>query len=304
MLRSTKDPDVFLDALIMKNIAELAMEKNFTTADKASLVTLCAIVKKFLAKIIGSTKNYTELNCRTDSNVIDALSGILETMKIPQKQIIKHIQDRPFSKGCWKSGVVDKMLTIQQDKANKEISKYGGVGGISSDYKQTLYQDPDHLEGPVAVVPEEIKNFKGFASIPPFLRIFPSKLALQNMNKNEYKEKEEKSSLLKIKNKREIEDKLIEVSLINAPQPTSSPTPPIPHPQEALSPPDPTQPPQPSLSSPPNPSSPSKDTLPAPHQSLPPSVPQTLQEETSQLKLKKRAAKGVAKIKEAESLFC
>jgi hypothetical protein len=71
----------------------------------------------------------------------------------------------------------------------------------------------DQEENTVEEVPDELRNIHGFTAIPPFLRVFPSKLALQNINKKKYDEEEEESELLQIKNKREIEDKLICISL-------------------------------------------------------------------------------------------
>ena len=73
-------------------------------------------------------------------------------------------------------------------------------------------------EGRYETVPDEIKKFRGFTAIPPFLRVFPSKLSLQNLTKRNYVEREEKSQLLSIKNKRDLEDKLVAVSQPNQEQ--------------------------------------------------------------------------------------
>ncbi|CAI2374947.1 unnamed protein product [Moneuplotes crassus] len=204
MKRSTKDPNVFLDRLIMKNIAEFALEKNFKTSDQVSLNILCEIVKQFVGKLADITKDSSELNGRSESNMIDALSGIFRHSKINQKQIIQHIKKKPFKYECWNEGLIEKIMSEQQEKADNFIKTH---------FKHTLPNNADDSADGCVELPENIKNFKGLPAIPPFLRNFPSNLSLQSMKKIEYKDKEEKSTSLKIKNKREVEDKLVEVTL-------------------------------------------------------------------------------------------
>ena len=79
-------------------------------------------------------------------------------------------------------------------------------------------------ENSVLTVPDEVVNIRGFTSIPPFLRVFPSNLALQNVIKDvskkntpdisqEISQKDAESQVLKIKNKRDVEDKIVSITL-------------------------------------------------------------------------------------------
>ena len=101
---------------------------------------------------------------------------------------------------------MNKIMNEQQVKADTFIT---------NQFKKGIWKNNKDWDNPVNIVPIEIKKFKGFTAIPPFLRIFPSQLSLQSLNKNKYVAKEEKSQLLKIKNKRDIEDKLVKVSLLD-----------------------------------------------------------------------------------------
>jgi hypothetical protein len=49
-----------------------------------------------VGRLATETKNYTELNCRTDSNMIDALTGVLYHAGITKQEIVKHSDNPPF----------------------------------------------------------------------------------------------------------------------------------------------------------------------------------------------------------------
>ena len=63
------------------------------------------------------------------------------------------------------------------------------------------------------VLPQEITQIDGFCSIPPFLRIFPDKLALEPILKKSHLEqvKEKKSDPTAIANRKRIEDSMIAI---------------------------------------------------------------------------------------------
>lgn len=159
-------------------------------------------MKGFVGRLATETKNYTELNCRTDSNMIDALTGVLYHAGITKQEIVKHADNPPFKLTWWERGIIPKILSEQQTKADEFIKK--NINKI--EFK-------DQEENSVLEVPDQVRNIHGFTSIPPFLRVFPSNLALQNLNISKYSENYEESELLKIKNKREIEDKVVDISL-------------------------------------------------------------------------------------------
>lgn len=81
----------------------------------------------------------------------------------------------------------------------------------------------DQEDNSVLSIPEEVTNVHGFTAIPPFLRIFPSALSLQNVLKTTKKPQPEvepvgeqkgtEAENLKIKNKRDLEDKLVSITL-------------------------------------------------------------------------------------------
>lgn len=164
--------------------------------------TLSDIVKGFIGKLAVETKNYTELNCRTDSNMIDALTGVLYHANITKTDMTQHIEKRPFKLVCWEKNIISKIVNEQQAKADMFIKNH--INKI--EFKE-------QEENSVLTVPDEVRNIRGFTAIPPYLRVFPSNLALQNIKKSKYEEKEDDNELLKIKNKRAIEDKIVNITL-------------------------------------------------------------------------------------------
>jgi hypothetical protein len=134
--------------------------------------------------------------------MIDALTGVLYHAGITKQEIAKHTDNPPFKLTCWERGIIPKIMSEQQTKADEFIKK--SINKI--EFK-------DQEENSVLEVPDQVRNIHGFTSIPPFLRVFPSNLALQNIKGNNYIENVEESELLKIKNKREIEDKVVDISL-------------------------------------------------------------------------------------------
>lgn len=164
--------------------------------------TLWDIAKGFIGKIAQEAKEWAELNNRTDSNIIDTLNSLIFTNAITKEKIVNHIREKPFQMVCWQQGMINKIRNEQQNKADHYVKQ--NINKI--EFK-------DQEENGVLTVPDEVRNINGFTAIPPYLRIFPSNLALQGLKKNLYVENSEESELLKIKNKRSIEDKIVAITL-------------------------------------------------------------------------------------------
>ena len=99
----------------------------------------------------------------------------------------------PFMLICWEKNKVNRIRCEQQTKADMFIKNH---------IQKVEFKDQEKNQ--VLTVPDEVRNVQGFTAIPPYLRVFPSKLALQNINKKKYEENNEESDMLKIKNKRDI----------------------------------------------------------------------------------------------------
>lgn len=112
----------------------------------------------------------SELNCRTDSNIVDVLTGILYNAAIPKPELKAHMQARPFKQVCWDKNIISRIVSEQQTKADQFIKQH---------INKIKFKEDE--ENNVLSVPDEVRNIHGFTSIPPFLRIFPSELALQSL---------------------------------------------------------------------------------------------------------------------------
>ena len=175
---------------------------------------LTDIIKGFITKMASDAKSIAELNCRTDSNMIDLLNWLNLNAHISKTDIINHIQKSPFKLVCWEKNIVKKITNEQQAKADMYIKNH---------IQKIEFKEQE--ENAVLTVPDEVINIKGFTSIPPFLRVFPSILALQNVIKDsnkqketiditqEISQKEAENQMLKIKNKRDVEDKIVSITL-------------------------------------------------------------------------------------------
>ena len=116
--------------------------------------------------------------------------------------MIEHMAKPPFMLICWEKNKVNRIRCEQQTKADMFIKNH---------IQKVEFKDQEKNQ--VLTVPDEVRNVQGFTAIPPYLRVFPSKLSLQNINKKKYEENNEESDMLKIKNKRDIEDKIVDITL-------------------------------------------------------------------------------------------
>ena len=66
----------FLTKNIEQNLAALALDFGFTKCDTMSQIALGDLVKHKISSIISNIKSNTELNGRTDSNLIDTMTAI------------------------------------------------------------------------------------------------------------------------------------------------------------------------------------------------------------------------------------
>lgn len=57
---------------------------------------LTDIIKGFIGKLAQDVKDVSELNGRSDSNLIDTLVTLLDKANITKGNILKHVQKSPF----------------------------------------------------------------------------------------------------------------------------------------------------------------------------------------------------------------
>ena len=85
---------------------------------------------------------------------------------------------------------------------------------MESFVKKTIHKvEFQEQEKNTIVLPKELTEIQGFSSIPPFLRIFPDKLALEPVLKKSLPEqvKEKKADPTAITNRRKVEDSMIAI---------------------------------------------------------------------------------------------
>ena len=69
-------------------MALLALDKGFETAESTALYTLADLLKEFMQEVGKEIKSYTEMNGRTDSNMIDALQG-MNNYEMTKEKLVK-----------------------------------------------------------------------------------------------------------------------------------------------------------------------------------------------------------------------
>ena len=79
---------------------------------------------EYLSDIIVTCKNQSEMCGRSQTNLIDALSGILERTNIKKQQIKRHIDDSPFTTPTFQLESIEKLVSMQQERADAFIVKH------------------------------------------------------------------------------------------------------------------------------------------------------------------------------------
>lgn len=97
--------------------------------------------------------------------MIDVLGCIYSVCHLKKDDIKNHIQINPFKLPAFQKGIIAKMIGEQQKKADQFINNHVKKIEFTHEENQS-----------VLVVPDEVTSIRGFTAIPPFLRIFPSKL--------------------------------------------------------------------------------------------------------------------------------
>jgi len=91
---------------MQENVALMCLDKNFLTAENIALYTLSDILKECkgsfnqfyldMQDVGKDIKAYTELNGRTDSNMIDALNAMYER-DMTKAKLIEHMNSKELS---------------------------------------------------------------------------------------------------------------------------------------------------------------------------------------------------------------
>jgi hypothetical protein len=111
--KSTRNPNAFVTKLIQTNIAALALDQSFQKWDLVSQSLLSDVVKNKIEKMCLEIKACTEINGRTDSNLIDALAGINYTTRLTKDDFKKQIVEPTFSNISSGSETVKKVQKMQ-----------------------------------------------------------------------------------------------------------------------------------------------------------------------------------------------
>ena len=96
-MRTRKDPEGFMKKLVRHSVAALAVEGGFEKWDHVSANTLTDLVISTVKKQVRDIKAVTELNGRTDSNFIDAMSALnASPLNLTRDDILYQIKNPLF----------------------------------------------------------------------------------------------------------------------------------------------------------------------------------------------------------------
>ena len=82
--------------MFQENIALMCLDKNFETAENTALFTLSDLLKEFMQEVGKEIKSYTEMNGRTDSNLIDALQT-MTNYEMTKDKLVKHMHSKDLN---------------------------------------------------------------------------------------------------------------------------------------------------------------------------------------------------------------
>jgi hypothetical protein len=155
--------------MFQENVALMCLDKNFETAENTALFTLSDLLKDFMQEIGKEIKAYTEMNGRTDSNMIDALQAMYN-YDMTKDKLGKHMQSKELTLASQSAGFISEYESALNAKVS---SKNDAIQQIfSSTMAETLPKANGSLQ-----IPEQIKKLKTFSSIPAHLHsAFPSHL--------------------------------------------------------------------------------------------------------------------------------
>ena len=150
--------------MFQENVALMCLDKgNYETAENTALFTLSDLLKDFMQEIGKEVKAYTEMNGRTDSNMIDALQAMYN-YDMTKDKLGKHMQSKELTLASQSAG----FLSEYESALNAKVSSKNDA--IQQIFSSTTL--PGSLQ-----IPEQIKKLKTFSSIPAHLHsAFPSHL--------------------------------------------------------------------------------------------------------------------------------
>ena len=85
----------------------MCWDKNFETAENTALFTLSDLLKDFMQEIGKEIKAYTEMNGRTDSNMIDALQAMYN-YDMTKDKLTKHMQSKELTLASQSAGFISE----------------------------------------------------------------------------------------------------------------------------------------------------------------------------------------------------
>ncbi len=92
------DRNAFLRQQMASNLAALCMDKGFSKWEELAQSTLVDVTTAFVKKLALEIKSCTELNGRTDSNLLDAMSALATSANTSREQLKEHLREPPFTK--------------------------------------------------------------------------------------------------------------------------------------------------------------------------------------------------------------
>eukprot|EP00347_Sterkiella_histriomuscorum_P015566 403356544 len=201
----------YIDKNLQENVALVLLDKNFQTCENIALYAVTDLMKEYMRELGKEIKSYTELNGRTESNLIDTLNA-LYNYDMPKEKLIEHMESRgrELSLTPYKYGYLEEHQFAMDRKVR---SKMDAIQSIFSGGDQ-IGSTPANIN--TSQLPEYTKKLKTMSSIPShLLNVLPSKLTFmadQTLAERETNPAYER--MQRVQFKREIENSIQKVSEI------------------------------------------------------------------------------------------
>ncbi|TNV77590.1 hypothetical protein FGO68_gene10207 [Halteria grandinella] len=203
-------PDT-LDRQLHENVALLCLDKNFVTAENTALYALSDLLKTYIQEVGKEIKGYTELNGRTDSNMIDALNAMFNYDMNKQK-MQEHIKSKELTYSPQTQGHLREYEAVLERRVTNKID------ALQQTFSNTdvAFLDNSLVPGSTGAhpIPDQIKKLKTFSSIPAHLHhLLPSHLEF-NVDPTPVEQESNPSHerIKRVQFKREIENSLQKVA--------------------------------------------------------------------------------------------
>ena len=98
----------------------MCLDKNFQTAENTALYTLTDLLKDFMQEVGREIKAYTEMNGRTDSNMIDALQAMYN-YEFTKDKLLSHIRSKELTLASQTAGFLSEYEAALNTKVSTKV---------------------------------------------------------------------------------------------------------------------------------------------------------------------------------------